>query len=74
MSRRHIAAVGSDPITPYIPGKNNNNVYQAIDVYENPSLVNGELSFLGAGFVGTELAIYLKDLVSTPKSLKRSAI
>lgn len=57
-----IAAVGSDPITPSIPGINNSNVYQAIEVYKNPSLIEGKAVILGAGFVGTELAIYLKDL------------
>ncbi|NLD37705.1 MAG: FAD-dependent oxidoreductase [Desulfatiglans sp.] len=56
-----IAAVGSVPETPDIPGVNNHNVYQAIDVYKNPSLVKGKVVILGAGFVGTELAIYLKD-------------
>ena len=56
-----IAAVGSAPVTPGIPGINNSNVYQAIDVYKNPSLVKGKVVILGAGFVGTELAIYLKD-------------
>ncbi len=57
-----IAAVGSDPVTPSIPGINKSNVYQAIDVYKNPSLVKGRAVILGAGFVGTELAIYLKEL------------
>lgn len=56
-----IAAVGSDPVTPGIPGINNSNVYQAIDVYKNPSLIKGRVVILGAGLVGTELAIYLKD-------------
>ncbi len=56
-----IAAVGSAPVTPGIPGINNSNVYQAIDVFNNPSLVKGRVVILGAGFVGTELAIYLKD-------------
>ena len=56
-----IAAVGSDPVTPSMPGINKSNVYQAIDVYKNPSLIKGRVVILGAGFVGTELAIYLKD-------------
>jgi len=56
-----IAAVGSDPITPSIRGINKSNVYQAIDVYRNPSLIKGRVVILGAGFVGTELAIYLKQ-------------
>ncbi len=56
-----IAAVGSDPVTPNVPGINGSKVYQAIDVFKNPSLVKGRVVILGAGFVGTELAIYLKE-------------
>ena len=55
-----IAAVGSDPITPDIPGIGNANVHQAIEVFKNPSLAKGKTVILGAGFVGTELAIYLE--------------
>ena len=56
-----IAAVGSDPITPNIPGIGGANVYQAIEVFKDPSLVKGKTVILGAGFVGTELAIYLDN-------------
>ena len=57
-----IAAVGSEPITPDIPGINGDNVRQAIDVFKNPALAKGKTVILGAGLVGTELAIYLKGL------------
>ena len=56
-----IAAVGSEPITPKINGIGGDNVKQAIEVFENPALAKGKLVILGAGFVGTELAIYLKN-------------
>ena len=56
-----IAAIGSDPITPNIPGINGANVYQAIEVFKDPSLAKGKIVILGAGFVGTELAIYLNS-------------
>ena len=56
-----IAAIGSDPVTPDIPGVDRENVHQAIDVFSDPSLAKGKIAILGAGFVGTELAIYLKD-------------
>jgi 2,4-dienoyl-CoA reductase-like NADH-dependent reductase (Old Yellow Enzyme family)/NADPH-dependent 2,4-dienoyl-CoA reductase/sulfur reductase-like enzyme len=56
-----IAAVGSEPIIPDIPGIDLPNVHQAIDVYRDPSLARGKVVILGAGFVGTELAIYLQD-------------
>lgn len=57
-----IAAVGSEPVVPKIPGIDGKNVYQAIDVFNDPALAKGKIVILGAGFVGTELALYLKDL------------
>ncbi|MCL1834609.1 MAG: NAD(P)/FAD-dependent oxidoreductase [Oscillospiraceae bacterium] len=55
-----IAAIGSEPVKPKIPGIDGPNVHQAIDVFNDPSLAKGKVVILGAGFVGTELAIYLK--------------
>ncbi len=57
-----LAAVGSEPVTPRIPGICGANVLQAMDVYKDPSLAKGKVVILGAGFVGVELAIYLHDL------------
>ena len=57
-----IAAVGSVPITPSIPGIDSDNVHQAIEVFNNPALAKGKTLILGAGLVGTELAIYLAGL------------
>lgn len=54
-----IAAVGSEPITPKIPGIEADNVYHAEEVFNDPALAKGKVAILGAGFVGTELAIYL---------------
>jgi 2,4-dienoyl-CoA reductase-like NADH-dependent reductase (Old Yellow Enzyme family)/thioredoxin reductase len=54
-----MAAVGSEPITPNIPGISGVNVHQAMDVFKNPALATGKILILGAGLVGTELAIYL---------------
>ena len=56
-----IAAIGSEPIKPDIPGIGGDNVCQAIEVFNDPSLAKGKTVILGAGFVGAELAIYLKD-------------
>ena len=56
-----IAAVGSEPVTPKIIGIDGANVHQAIKVFENPALAKGKIVILGAGFVGTELAVYLKE-------------
>ncbi|MDR0491024.1 MAG: FAD-dependent oxidoreductase [Oscillospiraceae bacterium] len=56
-----IASIGSEPITPDIPGIGGANVYQAIEVFKNPELAKGKTVILGAGFVGTELALYLNE-------------
>ena len=57
-----MVAIGAKPIIPQIPGIDGENVYQAIEVFYNPSLAKGKIAVLGAGLVGTELAIYLKGL------------
>lgn len=57
-----IAAVGSEPVVPHIPGVIGAQVVQAIDVYASPELAKGKVVILGAGLVGSELAIYLHDL------------
>lgn len=56
-----IAAIGSVPAIPDIPGIDGANVHQAIDVFRDPSLAKGKTVIIGAGFVGTELAVYLKE-------------
>ncbi|MCL2408308.1 MAG: NAD(P)/FAD-dependent oxidoreductase [Oscillospiraceae bacterium] len=56
-----IAAIGSAPITPDITGINGVNVHQAIEVFKNPTLAKGKTVIIGAGFAGTELAVYLKE-------------
>ncbi|MCL2126447.1 MAG: NAD(P)/FAD-dependent oxidoreductase [Oscillospiraceae bacterium] len=56
-----IAAIGSEPVVPDLPGIDGQNVHQAVDVFANPSLAKGKTMILGGGFVGTELAIYLKS-------------
>ena len=57
-----IAALGSDVSVPPVPGIDRANVHSAVDVYRDPSLASGKVLILGAGFAGTELAIWLKDL------------
>jgi 2,4-dienoyl-CoA reductase-like NADH-dependent reductase (Old Yellow Enzyme family)/thioredoxin reductase len=57
-----IAAVGSVPASANIPGADGKNVYQATEIFSDPSKASGKIVILGAGFVGTELAIYLKQL------------
>ena len=60
-----IAAIGSEPVVPDIPGIDRANVHQAIKVFEDPGLARGRTVILGAGFAGTELAIYLKERSGT---------
>ncbi len=55
-----IAAVGSEPVIPPIPGVEGANVIHAIELFKNPEKSGKNLVILGAGFVGVELAIYLK--------------
>ena len=57
-----IAAVGSKPVTPDIPGIDGANVAGAQDVYADPSITGQKVVILGGGLVGAELAIYLGDL------------
>jgi 2,4-dienoyl-CoA reductase-like NADH-dependent reductase (Old Yellow Enzyme family)/thioredoxin reductase len=58
-----IAAVGSEPVIPKIKGGERG--ISAVDVFANPQLATGKVVIIGAGFVGTELAIYLKEQFGT---------
>ena len=55
-----IAAVGSEPVIPPIPGVEGANVTHAIELFKDPEKSGKNIVILGAGFVGVELAIYLK--------------
>jgi len=57
-----ICAIGSETAKPPIPGLDGANVHTAAEVFTDPELARGKLLILGAGFAGTELAIYLKGL------------
>ncbi|MCL2884942.1 MAG: NAD(P)/FAD-dependent oxidoreductase, partial [Oscillospiraceae bacterium] len=54
-----IAALGARPAVPQIPGIDGANVIGAEEAYIDPGKAGAEAVILGAGFVGTELAIYL---------------
>jgi 2,4-dienoyl-CoA reductase-like NADH-dependent reductase (Old Yellow Enzyme family) len=54
-----IAALGARPVVPDIPGIDGANVLGAEDAYRDPQKAGAASVILGAGFVGTELAIYL---------------
>ncbi len=57
-----IAAVGSSPFIPKLPGIDRPNVFIAEDIYNDPSRAGGKVVILGGGLVGTELAVYLGGL------------
>ena len=54
-----IAALGSRPVVPRIPGIDRGNVYGAEDIYNNPALAGKRVVILGGGLVGLELGVYL---------------
>ena len=57
-----IAALGARPVVPRIDGIDGKNVMVADDAYVDPKKAGKSAVILGAGFVGTELAIYLNSL------------
>lgn len=54
-----IIAVGSDPISPDIPGIESEKVVQAVDVDQGKVQVGKKVVVAGAGLTGTETAVYL---------------
>jgi 2,4-dienoyl-CoA reductase-like NADH-dependent reductase (Old Yellow Enzyme family)/thioredoxin reductase len=54
-----IAALGSRPVLPRIPGIDEANVYGAEDIYNNPALAGQRVVILGGGLVGLELGVFL---------------
>jgi 2,4-dienoyl-CoA reductase-like NADH-dependent reductase (Old Yellow Enzyme family)/thioredoxin reductase len=57
-----IAALGSRPIKPDIPGIDGANVIGAVEVYGDAEKVGKKVIVLGGGLVGVELGIYLRQL------------
>jgi 2,4-dienoyl-CoA reductase-like NADH-dependent reductase (Old Yellow Enzyme family)/thioredoxin reductase len=56
-----LAAVGSEPIVPRIPGVDGRNVVFAIDVYGKEDSMEDDIMIIGGGEVGVETGIYLAD-------------
>ena len=54
-----IAALGSRPIVPDVPGIDGENVFGAVEVLKNPGKAGKRVVIMGGGLVGSELAIYL---------------
>ena len=60
-----IAALGAKPMIPRIDGIENDNVLSANDAYIKAESLGNKIVILGAGLVGTELAIHLSMLGKT---------
>ncbi len=54
-----IVAVGAVPVVPPIPGINNKNVMQAVDVLGHEEQVGKKVVIIGGGSMGCETAIHL---------------
>ena len=57
-----IAATGSVPIKPDIPGIGGANVLEAQQAYRNPEKTGSAVIIIGAGLAGLELGVYLSML------------
>jgi 2,4-dienoyl-CoA reductase-like NADH-dependent reductase (Old Yellow Enzyme family)/thioredoxin reductase len=57
-----LAAVGSEPIVPDIPGVDGANVVFAQDVYGNEATLAEKVVVIGGGEVGVETGMYLAEL------------
>jgi pyruvate/2-oxoglutarate dehydrogenase complex dihydrolipoamide dehydrogenase (E3) component len=54
-----IAALGSRPVKPPVPGIDGSNVMGAEEVYYHPEKVGENVVIMGGGLVGLELGVYL---------------
>ena len=57
-----IAALGSNPVKPDIPGINRDNVFAAQEIYADPGKAGKRVVIIGGGLAGSELAIYLAGI------------
>ncbi len=57
-----IAAVGSSPLRPPIPGLDRATVIAAPDVYDHLAKVGGNVVVIGGALVGCEVGLYLAEL------------
>jgi 2,4-dienoyl-CoA reductase-like NADH-dependent reductase (Old Yellow Enzyme family)/thioredoxin reductase len=57
-----VAALGSKPAEPTIPGVTGKNVVGVAEAYADASIVGASAVILGGGLAGTELGIYLASL------------
>lgn len=57
-----VIATGSTPVVPEIPGMERLSCLSASDVLMNPALAGERCTIIGAGLVGAELALWLKQL------------
>jgi NADPH-dependent 2,4-dienoyl-CoA reductase/sulfur reductase-like enzyme len=56
-----LAALGSEPIVPPIPGVDGKNVFYAVDVYGKENLLADDIVVIGGGEVGVETGMHLAE-------------
>jgi NADPH-dependent 2,4-dienoyl-CoA reductase/sulfur reductase-like enzyme len=56
-----IAAIGSSPIRPQIPGIDKETVITALDVYYDATKAGERVAVIGGGLVGCEIGLHLAD-------------
>lgn len=56
-----LAAVGSEPIIPQIPGAEGKNVKYVVDVYGNEDLLAEDVVIIGGGEIGVETGMHLAE-------------
>ncbi|MBG0771170.1 MAG: FAD-dependent oxidoreductase, partial [Anaerolineaceae bacterium] len=59
-----VIAVGAEPMVPRIEGINSSNVVNVMDIYDKQTEVAGEVTIIGGGTVGCELALEIADKVN----------
>ena len=61
-----IAAIGAEASRPPIEGIQGSHVLSAQDAYVHPELLGDKIVIMGAGLVGVELGLHLKELGKDP--------
>lgn len=57
-----LAAIGAEPIIPFIPGVDSEGVVYAVDVYGKEDSLARDVAVIGGGEVGVETGMYLAEM------------
>jgi len=69
-----LVAVGADPFVPPIPGVDNPNVVNAIDIFGKEEQLGKKVVIIGGGMVGCETALHLTHLGHTVELVEMGEI